>query len=129
MPTAIEEFLRFESPLQKISCWTREPIEIGAKQIPAGSFVVCLFGAANRDPQIFDDPDCVDVERRDNPHLAFSSGIHTCLGAHLARVEGRIALATALRRFPEATLASPGAKWRRHSAFRNLEYLHVTLGQ
>ena len=129
MRTAIEEFLRYESPLQKISRWASQPIEIGAKLIPAGSFVVCLLGAANRDPQVFVDLERVDIERRVNPHLAFSSGIHTCIGAHLARLEGRIVLGTVLQRFPELALASPGVEWRRHSAFRSLKHLYVTLGQ
>ena len=77
----------------------------------------------------FSDPERVDIERRNNPHLAFGRGIHTCIGAHLARLEGGIVLAAVLQRFPELAPASPGAEWRRHSAFRSLKHLHVTLGQ
>ena len=101
MRTAIEEFLRYESPVQKISRWTTQTIAIGTKRIPAGSFVVCLLGAANRDPTVFADPERVNIERSKNPHLTFGTGIHTCFGAHLARLEGRIALATVLQRFSE----------------------------
>ena len=127
MRTAIEEFLRYESPLQKISRWTTEATAIGAKLVPAGSFVVCLLGAANRDPMVFPDPERVDIERRNNPHLAFGSGIHICVGAHLARLEGRIAFATVLRRFSALAPVSPHPEWRQHSAFRSLKHLHVTL--
>jgi pimeloyl-[acyl-carrier protein] synthase len=129
MRKAIEEFLRFESPVQKISRWTTQAIAIGTERLPAGSFVVCLLGAANRDPLVFTDPERVDIERRGNPHLAFGSGIHTCIGAHLARLEGRIALTTMLQRFPELIPSSPDFEWRRHSAFRSLKYLHVMLGR
>ena len=128
MRTAIEEFLRYESPLQKISRWTTQTITIGAKQVPAGCLVVCLLGAANRDPLAFADPERLDIERRNNPHVAFGRGIHTCIGAHLARLEGGIVLATVLQRFPELAPASPGTEWRRHLAFRSLKHLHVTLG-
>ncbi len=87
MPTAIEELLRWDTPLQMFERWVLEDIEIGGVTIPRGVEVGLLFGSANRDPEAFADPDRLDIGRVDNPHISFGAGIHFCLGAPLARVE------------------------------------------
>jgi cytochrome P450 len=115
LPTAIEELLRFDGPLQVATFrWTAEPVEIGGVTIPAGEIVVPGLLAANRDPACAAQPDALDITRTDNPHLAFGHGIHHCLGAPLARMEGRIALGALLARFPQLRLAVPAEQltWR-----------------
>ncbi|WP_155354501.1 cytochrome P450 [Acrocarpospora macrocephala] len=87
LPTAVEELMRWDTPLQMFERWVLEDIEIGGVQIPRGVEVALLFGSANRDPEVFADPDRLDVGRQDNPHISFGAGIHFCLGAPLARVE------------------------------------------
>jgi cytochrome P450 len=102
-------------------------VEIEDQTIPAGAIVVGAIGAANRDPAHFNDPDRLDLGRRDNRHLAFGSGIHICLGAPLARAEAQIAIGTLLRRAPGLSLqAAP--EWRHSSTLRGLKGLPVTLG-
>src|SRR5439155_14342673 len=85
--TAVEELLRFDSPVQATSRVVREPLEFKGKKFEPGHTVLNLLGAANRDPAQFSDPDSLDLSRRDNRHIAFGYGIHFCLGAPLARVE------------------------------------------
>jgi pimeloyl-[acyl-carrier protein] synthase len=107
--TMIDEVLRFESPIVFAARVAFEDLYIGAEPIRRGQTVWALLSAANRDPARFQDPDQFDVARSPNPHLAFGSGIHVCLGAVLARLEGRLALESLLRRFPNArvTEATP----------------------
>lgn len=102
---AIEEVLRFESPVQRgtYRC-TKEAVEVGEVLIPAGSIVVALIGAANRDPVIFENPDTFNILRNPNPHLGFGQGIHFCLGASIARQEALIALTRLLHRLPNINL-------------------------
>ena len=83
-----------------------------------GERVVCLLGVANRDPEVFADPNRLDLGRRDNRHLAFGSGIHACLGARLARLEARVAIGELVRRFPNFGLARPGVTWREGGVLR-----------
>src|SRR5215469_3529883 len=109
--SAVEEMLRYESPVQRVSRITTEDVVVGGHTIPAGSLVPALLGAANRDPDHFAEPDRFDVTRRDNRHLAFGSGIHFCLGAPLARLEGEIVFASLLRRFPNLTLDTRNVAW------------------
>jgi cytochrome P450 len=123
--SAVEELLRYESPVQKIGRWTTEDITIGASTVPAGRYLISLLGAANRDPQQYADPDRLDISRGGGRHLAFGHGIHLCLGASLARIEAQIAINTALRRFPKLALATDRVEWRRYTAFRSLEALPV----
>jgi len=85
-----------------------------------------IVAAANRDPEVFAKPDTQDVSRDPCPHLAFGSGIHFCLGAQLARLEGRIAISTAVRRFPALRLGSDDLRWRPAPVLRGLEALPVT---
>jgi cytochrome P450 len=111
MPSAVEEFLRFDSPVQATDRIAGEDVEIGGHRIRRGQFAVLLLGAGNRDPERFAEPDRLDVGRTDNRHLAFGQGTHFCLGAHLARVEAEIALGSFLRRFPDFD-GSPEVRWR-----------------
>jgi cytochrome P450 len=99
--TAIEEFLRFESSNQLGNRITTEDVTIGGVALPQGTPVTLCIGAANRDPALFADPDRLDIGRTPNRHLAFGFGVHHCAGAVLARLEGRVAIARFLKRFPE----------------------------
>ena len=101
-------------------------VEIGGKKIAKDSVVVAAIGAANRDPAIFADPERLDVARKDNRHIAFGFGIHFCLGASLARIEGQVAIGTLLRRIPALKLVSDTPEWRESSVLRGLKTLPVT---
>jgi cytochrome P450 len=98
--TAVEELMRFDTPLQMFERWVLEDIEVHGVAIPRGSEVALLFGSANRDPAAFADPDRLDVTRRDNPHISFGAGIHYCLGAPLARIELAASFGALLARAP-----------------------------
>jgi cytochrome P450 len=124
--TGVEELLRFDGPVQRTGRMTTAEVEIGGKHIPKDSVVVSVIGAANRDPKQFADPDRLDVSRKDNRHIAFGFGIHFCLGAPLARLEGQIALGTLLRRMPKLALVSNVPEWRESSTLRGLKSLPVT---
>lgn len=117
MASAIEEMLRYESPVQRGTYRrTIEPVEIGGTVIPAGERVAALIGAANRDPAVFADPELFDIRRNPNPHLAFGHGIHYCLGAALARDEAAIAFSKLFTRLPGLRLATEppaGPAWLR----------------
>src|SRR5262249_55118637 len=98
LPSAIEEVLRYRSPLQWMPRATRREVELHGRVIPAGSLVLPMIGSANRDPKQFRDAERFDITRDPNPHIAFGHGIHSCLGAPLARLEARIALGDFLQR-------------------------------
>jgi cytochrome P450 len=106
LPAAIEEVLRFRSPVQWTPRATRRAVEVHGQTIPAGKIVLPMIGSANRDPKQFRDPAAFDITREPNPHLAFGHGVHACLGAPLARLEARIALTDLLARADEIALAS-----------------------
>jgi cytochrome P450 len=106
LPAAIEEVLRHRSPLQWMMRTPRRPVELHGQTIPAGELVLPVIGSANRDPRQFPDPDRFDITREPNAHLAFGHGLHFCLGAPLARLEARIALADFLERVKQFELAS-----------------------
>src|SRR5262245_11413694 len=125
LPTAVEELLRYDSPVQRTARIPNTGVEIGGRSIPKGTMVVAAIGAANRDPAHFPDPDRLDIGRADNRHIAFGFGIHYCLGAPLARLEGQIAFGTLLRRFPSLDLASQVTDWRESSTLRGLRTLPV----
>ena len=111
-PTAVDEVLRVESPVTRTARRARRDTEVAGVAIPAGSLVVTVLAGANRDPQVFPDPDRFDVGRANaREHVAFSSGIHYCLGAALARMEGEVALRALFERFPD--LAPAGEARRR----------------
>ncbi|MGB0504964.1 MAG: cytochrome P450 [Pikeienuella sp.] len=124
--TAVDEFLRFESPNQFGNRLTAEPTEMHGQVIPAGTDLHMCIGAANRDPDQFEDPERLILDRRPNKHLAFAGGAHTCVGLTLARMEGRIAVNGFLNRFPNYDLASPPVRGNR-MRFRGLTSMRVRL--
>jgi cytochrome P450 len=124
--SAIEELLRYDSPVQRTARVTSERVEVGGRMIEKGAMVVAAIGAANRDPAHFSDPDRLDIGRRDNRHLSFGFGIHFCLGAPLARVEGQVAIGTLLRRRPRLELATDTPEWRESSTLRGLKALPLS---
>jgi cytochrome P450 len=129
MPCAVEEFLRFESPLNTATLRiTTETVRIGEVDVPAGQLVVVALLAANHDARHYDAPDRLDVTRTRNPHLAFGHGIHHCLGAPLARLEGEIAIGRLLARFERITLDSNVVlRYRNSTLMRGLTALPVRL--
>jgi cytochrome P450 len=124
--SAVEELLRYDSPVQMTTRVLTHDLELGGKQLRQGQMVVVMLGAANRDPEVFSAPNRLDVERADNKHLSFGLGSHFCLGAQLARLEGRIVFETLLRRMPKLRLEGPGPQRRRHFNLRGLQSLSVT---
>jgi hypothetical protein len=103
---AAEEFLRFDAPTQRGIRTARQDFHIGGKNIRKGQILHIMIGAANRDPEQFDDPDRLHVRRSPNRHVSLGHGVHYCLGAALARLELRVAVASFLARFPNYRLAS-----------------------
>lgn len=128
LPGAIEEFLRYDGPVSPgIARFAREDVSIAGVAVPRGATVLVASAIADRDPARFSEPDRLDITRQDNTHLAFGHGIHYCLGAPLARLEGQIAIGTALRRLPHLTLAvPPGELQWRPGGLRGPERLPVT---
>jgi cytochrome P450 len=106
LPPAIEEVLRYRSPLQWIMRTPRRDVDLHGQLIPAGKLVLPMIGSANRDPRQFPQAERFDILRAPNPHIAFGHGIHSCLGAPLARLEARIALSDLLARLKNLALAS-----------------------
>jgi cytochrome P450 len=130
LPAAVEELLRFVNPVNHATeRFTIEPVEIGGVTIPAREWVLCAISSANHDPARFADPGRLDPGRETGGHLAFGHGIHFCLGAPLARLEGEIAFGALLARFPGLSLAVPVSelRWRPSSLIHGLESLPVRL--
>jgi cytochrome P450 len=129
LPSAVEEFLRFESPLNTATMrFTTEPVHVGDVEIPAGQLVLIALLGANHDSRQFENPDRLDVSRAPNPHLAFGHGIHHCLGAPLARLEGEIAIGRLLARFDRITLEDNIIlQYRNSTLMRGLTALPVRL--
>ena len=125
--SAVEEFLRFESSNQLGNRISTQPSAVGGIALPAGSRVTLCIGAANRDPAQFPDPDRLDVGRTPNRHLAFGSGIHTCAGLNLARLEGRVAISRFLARFPGYALSGAPVRGGR-ARFRGFLHLPAVVG-
>ena len=123
---AVEELLRFDAPVQYIGRVAKTDVEISGVRIPAGSILMLIIAAANRDPEVFEQPDRLDLRRSPCPHLSFGMGIHSCLGGPLARLEGQIALSTLVRRFPGMQLASGVLRYRPATVLRGLEALPVS---
>jgi cytochrome P450 len=121
--SAVDELLRYDSPVQATARTTLAPIEVAGTEIPAAERVLILLGAANRDPDRFDEPDKLVPERAPNPHFSFGGGIHFCLGAPLARLEARIAFAKLVQLPLE--LVSDELEWRRTFPIRGLRSLRV----
>ena len=124
IPTAVEELMRFDTPLQMFERWVLEPIDVRGVAIPRGAELGLLFGSANHDPGVFDGPDTMDVGRDPNPHLSFGAGIHFCLGAPLARIELQTSFSALLRRFPRMELVEE-PRWKPTYIIRGLAGLRV----
>ncbi|NUT50304.1 MAG: cytochrome P450 [Saccharothrix sp.] len=129
LPGAVEEVLRFESPVNQATFrYTNEDVDLGGVVIPKDSVVVVSLSGGNRDGSRFPDPDRLDITRQSAGHLAFGHGIHYCLGAPLARMEGEIAIGTLFDRFDVALSSSPDeVRWRAGTLIRGLEALPVSL--
>lgn len=124
--SAIEEMMRFDTPLQMFRRWVLEDIIYKGCEFKQGVELALMFGSANRDEARFPDADQLDVGRVDNPHISFSAGIHYCLGAPLARLELEIAVGTLLRRMPDLQLDGPKPEYRDTYVIRGLKALPVT---
>lgn len=124
---AVEELLRYDSPVQRLERFATADFDLGRHRIRAGQRLWPMLGAANRDPAQFADPDRLDLTREPNPHLAFAQGLHFCVGAPLARLEAQIGFAALLRRFPRLELAEEAVRWRPVLAHRGLESLPVAV--
>ncbi|MBO0515625.1 cytochrome P450, partial [Streptomyces beijiangensis] len=124
LSTAVEELMRYDTPLQLFERWVLEDIELDGVRIPRGSEVALLFGSANHDPAVFDAPATLDLTRTANPHVTFGAGIHYCLGAPLARIELAASFGELLHRAPELRLVSE-PEWKPGFVIRGLEELRV----
>src|SRR5436190_3527477 len=126
LPSAVEELLRFESPIQYTARLASADLEVSGTPVRKRQAVLAVLGAANRDPERFPDPDRLDITRQDNRHVAFGWAAHYCFGAPLARLEAQIAFATLLRRLKNLARDPVPLAWRRNAGFRGLEALPVS---
>ncbi|MGH2414461.1 MAG: cytochrome P450, partial [Microcystaceae cyanobacterium] len=124
--SAVEEILRYDSPIQITTRVATEDVNIGGITIRVGEKALLCLGAANRDPAQFPGPDHFDITRANNNHLAFSDGIHYCLGAVLARIEAEIAINTLVQQLPELKLLQDNLEWRNKVSVRSLKALPIT---
>jgi cytochrome P450 len=128
-PNAVDEMLRYESPVQNTARWAAQDVEIDGVTIPKGVLVLAMIGGANRDPEVFENPDVFDVRRANaREHLSFSAGIHYCIGAALARAEGRIGLQRLFERYPDLALAGEPTL-RSTRTLRGFETLPIAPGR
>ncbi len=125
IPAAVDELLRFDSPVQTDFRRVLEDCEVNGFAVRRRDNIVVLLGAANRDPDVFDDPDRLDVGRGDRSHLSFGRGIHHCLGAPLAHLEGRIVLEMLLERFSQISLLDENPRFRNSIVLRGLDSLPI----
>ncbi len=128
LPTAVEELLRFDGPVQATIRIALEDIEVGDQVVPEGSPVILNIGAANHDPAVFDAPEELDLGRDPNPHLGFGFGAHFCMGAPLARLEAAIAFGGLLERFPKLSLVDEAPAYRENPVLRGLQRLDLRVG-
>ena len=127
VPAALEELLRYDSPVQLTSRIVKRDCELDGRRLRRGQQLVLLLGAANRDPEVFADPERLDVTRTDVRHLSFSHGIHFCLGAQLARLEGALALEALVTRDPRMKLPDQKITWRNNTILRGPKELWLEL--
>jgi cytochrome P450 len=125
---AVEELLRYDGPTAAMVRIAREDVAIDGRTIRRGDRLFLMISAANRDPRQFAEPDQLDLRRTDNRHLGFGHGIHFCLGAPLARLEGQIALPALLARFPRLAPGRAAPEWLDSLVFRGMRSLPVALG-
>jgi cytochrome P450 len=125
MRVAVEELLRYDSPVQFDGRHVFAAIDLGGVMVPAGGEIITALGAANRDPEHFSDPETLDLHRDEGPPMSFASGIHFCLGASLARAEGQVVFDRMLRRFPSIELATDSPVFRNRITLRGLTELPV----
>jgi cytochrome P450 len=128
VPNAIEELLRYEPPGPHVARWVAEDIEFHDQTIPAGSALLLMLSSANRDERHFDEPDRFDIHRRPGGLLTFGRGAHFCLGAPLARLEGRVALEEVLKRFPKWEVDIANARRSRTSTVRGWDSMPAIIG-
>ncbi|MFD9393809.1 cytochrome P450 [Streptomyces sp. NPDC060000] len=126
VPSAVEELMRYDTPLQLFERWVLDDIEIDGTTVPRGAEIAMLFGSANHDPAVFANPARLDLSRADNPHISFSAGIHYCIGAPLARIELAASMTALLEKAPALTLAAEPQR-KPNFVIRGLEGLSVTL--
>ncbi|MBB6347784.1 cytochrome P450 [Nonomuraea muscovyensis] len=126
LPTAVEEIVRYDAPIQSMARMVREPISLGGRTVKPGRALLLLIGSANHDALVFPDPGTFDVGRRPNPHLAFGGGAHHCLGVALARLEGQVVLERLLTRFAEIEAAGPPVR-RLHPNLRGYASVPLTV--
>lgn len=125
MGTAVEELLRYDSPVQSVTRRAKENVELDRRSLKQGHVVYAVIGAANRDPRRFEDPDKLDTGRQDNGHLGLGDGIHFCLGAPLARAEAQIGISTLLRRYVNPRLSRDEVEWGGNFIVRGVARLPV----
>ncbi|MET9912093.1 cytochrome P450 [Streptomyces sp. NPDC006476] len=126
IPSAIEELMRYDTPLQLFERWVLDDIEIDGTTIPRGAEIAMLFGSANHDPEVFRDPERLDLTRTENPHISFSAGIHYCIGAPLARIELAASMTALLEKAPALSLAQEPVR-KPNFVIRGLQGLDVTV--
>ncbi|MGW5633764.1 cytochrome P450 [Streptomyces sp. NPDC003832] len=126
VPSAVEELMRYDTPLQLFERWVLDEVEIDGVVIPRGAEIAMLFGSANRDPAVFRDAERLDLGRVENPHISFSAGIHYCIGAPLARIELAASMRALLERAPGLELAAE-PRLKRNFVIRGMEGLRVSV--
>ncbi|MFC9128729.1 cytochrome P450 [Streptomyces sp. NPDC057099] len=126
VPSAVEELMRYDTPLQLFERWVLDDIEIAGTTIPRGAEIAMLFGSANHDPTVFENPSHLDLTRTDNPHISFSAGIHYCIGAPLARIELAASMTALLEKAPALRLAEEPQR-KPNFVIRGLEGLSVAV--
>lgn len=129
VPQAVEELLRFDSPVQATVRVALEDVRVDEHVLPAGSLVMVSIGAANHDPEVFETPGRLDLARKPNPHLSFGFGTHFCMGAPLARLEGRLVFEALARRWPHLELQADEPAYRPNPILRGLSRLDLVLGR
>jgi cytochrome P450 len=127
VPAALEELLRYDSPVQMTSRIAKRDCALSGHPVRRGQQLVLLLGAANRDPEVFAEPERLDVTRTDVRHVSFSHGIHFCLGAQLARLEGALALEALITRYPKVRLPAQKLSWRNNTILRGPTELWLEL--